>query len=75
MAGQVRALLNRIIEFRTRGNPFLVPFVRARIMLKGICPENYDETSEDDPVMISRVKMLAVDMGIDLDLSSGGKTP
>ena len=71
MAGQIKRLLDRIIESRTQGNAFLVPFVRARIMLKGICPENFDATSEDDPVMISRVKMLALDMGIDLDFTGG----
>lgn len=66
MPGQIRALLDQIIRQRSKGNPTLVATTTTKIMLKGINPGKFDAGSPDDPVIISRVRVIATELGVRL---------
>lgn len=48
MAGRVKQLIDELITLRAKGNPTIEHFMRAHLMLNGIDPSRYTETSPDD---------------------------
>jgi len=66
MAGEIKRLLNQIIEQRAKGNPLLVQTTQAKLIFKGVDPERFNHQSPDDAAMISRVKAIAAEFGIKL---------
>jgi hypothetical protein len=66
MAGQVKVMIDRIIEGRSKGNLILASTTQTKIILKGIDPSKYDATSADDPVVIARLRELAAELGVTL---------
>jgi hypothetical protein len=70
MPGQIKKMLDQIIEERSRGDRLIALTTRTKLVLKGINPEKYDHHSEDDPETISRVKQIAEELGV--TIKSGG---
>jgi len=66
MAGQVKALLDRIVAERSQGNPILVATTRTKLILKGFDPEKYDASSPDDAAVIARLRQLAAELNVTL---------
>lgn len=64
--GKTRQFIDRIIEVRSGGNPILVKDVKTKLMLKGINPDAYSESSLDNPKMLDKLRALAASMGVDL---------
>jgi hypothetical protein len=48
MPGRVKQLIDELCHLRALGNPGVVYFVRANLMLHGINPESYHANSPDD---------------------------
>ena len=48
MAGRVKHLIDELLELRAGGNPGIEHFMRAHLMLNGIDPSRYTESSPDD---------------------------
>jgi hypothetical protein len=59
-------MIDTIIEKRANGNQTIVNTTRAKLRLKGISPDNYTLTSEDDPVVIEKLNSLAKELGMSL---------
>lgn len=66
MAGNVKRMIDLIIEQRSKGSPALIKLTKAKISLKGINPDKYTETSEDNPIAIEKLKALAEELNIKL---------
>jgi hypothetical protein len=64
MAGQIRRLIDTIIEKRSAGNAVLVVTTRTKFYLKGVDPNRYDRQSPDDPVVMARIKAIGAEMGV-----------
>jgi len=64
MPGKIKYMINAIIEKRSNGNPTIVNTTRAKLRLKGISPDEYNSLSEDDPVIIEKLNILAKEFGI-----------
>jgi len=58
MAGKIKVMIDSIIEQRTKNNPKLVATIRTKLILKGVDPGKYTETSEDDPKIISLLESI-----------------
>lgn len=58
MAGQIKKMIDAIVEQRANGSKILEGVVKMKLILKGIDPQNYDETSPDDPVVLERLAEL-----------------
>jgi hypothetical protein len=65
MAGKVKALIDLIVAHRTRGNPTMAGMVRAKLLLRGINPDHYTESTPDDPIVMRQLEGLARDLGVD----------
>ncbi len=59
MTGRIKHMIDAIIEKRSNGNPTIVNTTRVKLRLKGISPDNYTRSSEDDPVVIEKLNNLA----------------
>lgn len=66
MAGQIKRLIDTIIETRSKNNSLLVSTTRAKLILKGINPDAYTQLTPDDPEIIAKVMQIAKDFGITL---------
>lgn len=66
MAGQIKIFIDKIIQERSKGNPTIVATTQTKLVLKGINPSVWTTTSEDDPQVISKIKMIAQELGITL---------
>lgn len=64
MAGRIKAMLDSIIEQRGQGNPTIVSLTKTKLLLKGINVDNYTKMSDDDPVMMEKVKQAAVEWNV-----------
>ncbi len=55
MAGQIKRLIDDIIQQRGQGNKVLEGVVKMKLILKGIDPKNYTDNSHDDMDVIRRL--------------------
>jgi hypothetical protein len=58
MAGQIKRMIDTIIEQRAKGSKVLEGVVKTKLILKGIDPKSYTESSPDDPAIMSRLHEL-----------------
>ncbi len=66
MAGTVKHVLDAIIAARGKGNPALADATRAKLILKGINPAKFTESTPDDPATVGRAKAIAAEFGVRL---------
>lgn len=64
MAGKIKALIDLIVEKRSQGNPTLAVTTKTKIMLKGINPEIYNSSSEDNDAVEQRLIAIGKELGI-----------
>jgi hypothetical protein len=65
MTGKIKYMIDTLIESRSHGNPAIVNMMRVKLKFKGISPEKYTWTSEDDPIIIEKLNKLADEFGIE----------
>jgi hypothetical protein len=66
MAGQVKTMIDRIIQQRSQGNALLASTTQTKLILKGFDPAKYDASSPDDPQVIARLREVAAELSITL---------
>ncbi len=64
MTGKIKRMIDAIFEYKTQGNPALVPNAHAWLIFKGIFPNRFNETSQDDPILIEKLSSIAKELGI-----------
>jgi len=64
MAGNIKRMIDRIIEQRAKGNPLLIETTKAKLIFKGINPEAYSSLSPDNSSTESRIREIASDWGV-----------
>jgi hypothetical protein len=62
--GQIRSLILKIIQDRSKGNPVVAKNIRTKLFLKGIDVDSYGPDTPDNPAVLDRVKNLAATMGV-----------
>jgi hypothetical protein len=62
MAGQIKRMIDSIIEQRAKGNKVLEGVVKMKLILKGIDPKNFTSASPDDLVVIGKLYDLMNEM-------------
>lgn len=66
MAGIIKQLLDKIIETRSQGNPATVQLTKVKLILKGVDPDKFTASSEDDPKIISKIQDIAKELAVTL---------
>ncbi len=64
MTGTVKRVLEAIIAARGQNNPTFVEATRAKLILKGMNPAKYTETTPDDPAAVARARQIAAEFGV-----------
>lgn len=64
MAGQIKNMIDSILQQRTKGNATLLITTRTKLILKGVNPDNFTSASTDDPALIAKVRAIASEWGI-----------
>lgn len=55
MAGEIKRMIDTIIEQRAKGSKILEGVVKTKLILKGVDPKNYTNDSPDDQDVINRL--------------------
>lgn len=58
MAGKIRRLVDELIAMRSKGSPALAHFVRVNLLLRGVDPDAYGDSSEDDEAKVAIVERM-----------------
>ncbi|MGH8726561.1 MAG: hypothetical protein ACREV9_00040 [Burkholderiales bacterium] len=66
MAGQIKKLIDNVVQARSKGNIALATITRAKLALKGINPDKYTDNSPDDAAIISKLQSIADDFNVRL---------
>ncbi|MGE5570473.1 MAG: hypothetical protein ACM3S5_15660 [Rhodospirillales bacterium] len=66
MPGQIKRMIDTIIAQRAKGNPTIELTTKTKMILKGVNPDRYTNTSEDDPVAIGKLRKIAAELGVTL---------
>lgn len=66
MAGQVHALIDKLVQARAKGNQTVANMVRTKLLLKGIKTQDWTPSSHDDADMLTKVRTIAKEMGVAL---------
>ena len=64
MAGEIKRLLDKIVDERSKGNSAIMLTTKTKIILKGINFDSYTPASQDDQAVIAKVKQIAVELGV-----------
>lgn len=64
MAGQIRRMIDRIVEGRSRGDPTLASLTTTKLVLRGIRLDDYDLSSPDDPDVAGKLRGIAEEFGV-----------
>lgn len=67
MAGQIKRMIDTIIEQKAKGDQALMYLMQAKLALKGINVKKYDHSSQDDPVVIEKLRQISKDFDVTLD--------
>ena len=55
MSGKIKNILDYMINSRSAGDPIIAEVTKAKLILKGINPDNFDENSPDDPKIMKEI--------------------
>jgi hypothetical protein len=61
LAGKIQKLIGDLVQLRANGRAGLTHFVRAHLVLSGIDPDQFDESSADDPEIVARLEKMITD--------------
>lgn len=62
MAGKIKQMIDTIISQRAKDNPMLMGVIKTKLMLKGIDPNKFTATSDDDPVIMAKLEAVIKDL-------------
>jgi hypothetical protein len=56
-------MLDNIIQQRAKGNTAIALTTKTKLILKGVNPDRFSSTSEDDPQILAKVRVIAAELG------------
>jgi len=58
MSGKIKRMIEEILAERSKGNEMVEKIVRTKLLLKGIDPAKYTDSSDDDPAVIEKLEKM-----------------
>ncbi|MEA5115789.1 MAG: hypothetical protein VB050_17360 [Geobacteraceae bacterium] len=58
MSGKIKRMIDEILAERSKGNEMVEKIIRTKLILKGIDPAKYTESSDDDPKIIDKLEKM-----------------
>lgn len=75
MAGQIKKLIDSVVQARSKGNTALATITRAKLALKGINPDKFTDNSADDPAILARLQSLADEFSVRPEAAANDAAP
>ena len=66
MPGQIKQMIESLIQQRAKGDPTILLTTSTRLKLKGLNPDHFNTVSPDDPAVLAQVRAIAAEWGIQL---------
>ena len=57
-------MIDSIIEQRSKGNPMIALSTETKLVLKGVNPIRFNQTSPDDQYIVARLRAIAAELGV-----------
>lgn len=64
MPGNVKRMIESIVQQRAKGNPTLIASTKTKLILKGLNPDQFTDTSPDDAAVMNKVRAIAAELGV-----------
>jgi hypothetical protein len=64
MAGKIKKQIDEIIIAVAKDNQTIRNITKTKLVLKGINPDRFNDQSPDDPVILEKLKLIAVEFGV-----------
>jgi hypothetical protein len=64
MAGQIKRLIDSVVQSRSKGNTALATITRAKLAFKGINPDKYTDNSPDEPAILTKLQSIADEFSV-----------
>src|SRR5688572_13408114 len=64
MAGQIKKLIDSVVQARSKGSVALATITRAKLAFKGINPDKFTDNSPDDPAILARLQTIAEEFNV-----------
>ena len=64
MAGSIKLMIDKIMAQKAKGNVTMINLTKTKLILKGVNPDKFTPTSDDDPTIIQKVRAIAREMGV-----------
>jgi hypothetical protein len=69
MAGKIRKQLEALILGVAKNNQTLINITKTKLVLKGLNPEKFNDQSPDDPIILEKVKQIAAEFGVKIEIN------
>lgn len=66
MAGKIKEMIDKIIETRSNGDNTVANTTKAKLVLKGIDPSDFDSDSSDDSEVLEKLEEIAESWDIEV---------
>jgi len=64
MPGQIKQMLDSVLQQRSNGNSVVLNTTKTKLILKGLNPDKFTLASPDDSAVISKVRAIAAELGV-----------
>jgi hypothetical protein len=69
MAGKIKRKIDEIIVAVAKDNQTLKNITKTKLVLKGLNPDRFDAQSPDDPVILEKLKLFAIEFGVKTEIN------
>lgn len=69
MAGQIKRLIDSIIQQRAKGDPLIAIMTKSKLVLRGVDPDRFNSESEDNPEVLTIVRAIAAELATKVEPS------
>jgi hypothetical protein len=68
MAGKIKRQIDEIILTVAKNNQTIINITKTKLVLKGINPDKFNDQSADDPVILDKLKLIAIEFGVNKEI-------
>lgn len=66
MAGKIKYMINKIVEQNAKGDKTIESTTKTKLILRGINPNLYHDNTEDDQIVIEKLKKFAQELNLNI---------
>jgi len=64
LAGKIKKAIDDLLKQVAKNDPVLIKTTRTKLILKGINPDKFTATSDDDPAVLQKLAAIAKEFNV-----------